>query len=337
MENSRRHRSVVGWAAKALACALASALACVAAPAAAAGNVIAIDVANQVTPTSCAEEDNVSVGLSGIHVARFTVEALPPPYLASLHGDRSASDFSGCNFNGGVHPTNPRYAFKPATRVLFDGAQWRIVGITMSSFWRPQRVPVKLGARTFNGIHLLQIFKKVEGKPREVAVLYPSDGNWRIKPLPEARFGDGAYGSSMLIGPIETRQRPSVDIASITVATSPLSLNLKFKAGGSATVVIGEVSTLRTALEVKLTPMTSLASSSRRDPLLFAMLRSMYVATDDADVSEVSWRAPGDTSLRTDALPNVTSFQARQVRFGRSVPSRHNSSAPDLRFSDFRD
>ena len=342
MAHTRRHGSIGAWAG-AVAIALASVLAldllpaptALAAPAL--GNLIAIDVENNLTPTTCAEEDNVSLKLSGTDVARFTVEATPPPYLASLQADRSASDFSGCNFNGGVHPTDPRHAFVPATRVLFDGAQWRIVGITQSSFWRSQRVPVTIGSRTFRGIHLLQIFRKVDGRPREVAVLYPSDGNWRIKPLPEARFGDGAYGSSMLIGPIETRERPLVDIASITVTTLPLALNLKFKAGGSAMVAIEEVTTQRTTLDVKLTPPLSLSSRSRsRDRRPFAMLRSMYVAPDNADVSEVTWRAPGDTSLRTAALPDVTTLQARQVRFGRSVPSRHNSSAPDLRFSNFR-
>ncbi|CAN5920490.1 hypothetical protein BH11PSE13_BH11PSE13_28720 [soil metagenome] len=340
MARVRRHRSIVAWT-RAAAATLASVFALVFLPAPTAlaapspGDLIAIDVDNHLIPTTCAEEDNVSLKLSGTDVARFTVEALPPPYLPSLQADRSSSDFSGCNFNGGVHPTDPRHAFVPATRVLFDGAQWRIVGITQSSFWRSQRVPVTIGSRTFRGIHLLQIFKKVAGKPREVAVLYPSDGNWRIKPLPEARFGDGAYGSSMLIGPIEARQRPLVDIASITVTTLPLALNLKFKAGGSAMVAIGEVSTLRTTLAVKLTRPPSL-SSGAHDRRPFAMLRSMYVAPDNADVSEVTWRAPGDTSLRIAALPDVTTLQARQVRFGRSVPSRHNSSAPDLRFSNFR-
>ena len=331
MARTGRRRSVGALAVIMLAGALASATP----PALAAGDVIAIDVDGHLTPTTCAEEDNVSLTLKGIDVARFTVEALPPPYLASLQTDRSAPDFSGCNFNGGVHPTDPRHAFRPATRVLFDGAQWRIVGITLSSFWRPPRVPVTLGSRTFRNIHLLQVFKKVDGKPREIAVLYPSDGNWRIKPLPEARFGYGTYGSSVMIGPIESRQRPVVEIASVAVTTSPLSLKLDFKAGGSATVAIGEVSTLRTALNVKLTPPISLTSSRHgRHP--FAMLQSMYVAPDNADVSEVTWRAPGDTSLRTEALPNVTTLQARQILFGRSVPSRHNSSAPDLRFSNFR-
>jgi hypothetical protein len=31
----------------------------------------------------------------------------------------------------------------------------------------------------------------------------------------------------------------------------------------------------------------------------------------------------------------VQRIEATDVRFGRSIPSRHNTSAPDLRFYDF--
>lgn len=34
-------------------------------------------------------------------------------------------------------------------------------------------------------------------------------------------------------------------------------------------------------------------------------------------------------------LPDVKTLNATQVRFGRSLPSRHNTSAPDIAFSDF--
>ena len=51
--------------------------------------------------------------------------------------------------------------------------------------------PVRVGARSGNDFHLLQIFaKNGDGKPREALVMYPADGYWRLKPLPLARFGD---------------------------------------------------------------------------------------------------------------------------------------------------
>ena len=36
-------------------------------------------------------------------------------------------------------------------------------------------------------------------------------------------------------------------------------------------------------------------------------------------------------------LPEVKSLQATQVRFGRSLPSKHNTSAPDIAFGGFDD
>jgi hypothetical protein len=75
--------------------------------------------------------------------------------------------------------------------------------MTLPTFWRAQRVPVQVGKRKDSGFHLLQVFKKENGKALEAIVLYPSDGYWRLKPLPDARFGDGVYGSSFLLGPVE--------------------------------------------------------------------------------------------------------------------------------------
>ena len=39
--------------------------------------------------------------------------------------DITAPDFSGCNFDGSAHPTDPRHSFKPAARVLHDGPRWQ--------------------------------------------------------------------------------------------------------------------------------------------------------------------------------------------------------------------
>lgn len=288
-----------------------------------------VTVENKTRPTACAEEDNVSLALSGRGIARFRVEALQPPYLAGIGADTTAPDFSNCNFDGGAHPTDPSYAFKPRRVVLHDGRQWMIVGITLPTFWRPHRVPVRVGQRSEDDIHLLQVFAKKPGaKPLEAIVMYPADGYWRLKPLPKARFGDGVYGSSFLMGPVETDGRPVVNIASIEVRTQPLAFRLRFVGGGRADVKVAEISRTRTALEVALAPPT------RRDQP-FAVLRSMYVTADNADVSALSWQATPSSAMQTQDLPSVSTLEAAQVRFGRTVPSRHNTSAPDIRFSGF--
>ena len=288
-----------------------------------------VTVENQTRPTACAEEDNVSLTLSGRNIIRFRVEALQPPYLADVKADITAPDFSNCNFDGGAHPTDPSYPFKPRRVVFHDGKDWMIVGITLPSFWRPHRVPVRVGNRTEDDIHLLQVYAKKPGaKPLEALVMYPADGYWRLKPLPLARFGDGVYGSSFLMGPVETDGRPVVNIASVDVSTLPLALHVRFAGGGRADVKVAEISEKRTTLDVSLKPPT-------RGDQPFAMLRSMYVTADNADMSALSWRATPSSALQTRALPSISTLEAAQVRFGRTVPSRHNTSAPDIRFSGF--
>ena len=291
---------------------------------------VAATVENGTTTTACAEEDNVSLTLRGDGIRRMRIEALQPDYLDKVGNDVTKPDFSGCNFDGGAHPTDPAHRFRKRTVVLMDNAQWRIVGMTLPTFWRPQRVPVQIGKRKDGGFHLLQVFKKENGKALEAIVLYPSDGYWRIKPLPEARFGDGAYGSSFLLGPVEAAARPVVNIASIRIVPRPLAIQVRFTDGGSAVVRVDEISRARTALDVTLSKPTASAQP-------FAVLRSMYVAPDNADVSEVRWQSAPQAAAQTLPLPEVKSLNATHVRFGRSQPSRHNTSAPDIVFGGFDD
>lgn len=289
-----------------------------------------VTVSNHSRSTTCAEEDNVSLLLQAPGITRLRVEALPPPYLDRVDRDITAPDFSGCNFDGSAHPTDPAYRFREGRVVLHDGPRWRIVGLTLPTFWRPQRVPVRLGQRTVRGIHLLQVFAKTgdASSPREVLVLYPADGYWRIKPVPAPRFGDGVYGSSFLLGPVVDEGRPVVNIASIRIETRPLVLRLRFADGGQARVAVAEASRARTALDVSFAPPWHRATP-------FATLRSMHVAPDNADVSEIRWRQDANAALQVQPLETVQRIEATDVRFGRSIPSRHNTSAPDLRFHDF--
>jgi hypothetical protein len=105
---------------------------------------------------------------------------------------------------------------------------------------------------------------------------------------------------------------------------------VRFTDGGSAAVRVDEISRARTALDVTLSKPTASAQP-------FAVLRSMYVAPDNADVSEVRWQASPQAAPQVLPLPEVKSLQATQVRFGRSLPSKHNTSAPDIAFSEFDD
>ena len=62
----------------------------------------------------------------------------------------------------------------------------------------------------------------------------------------------------------------------------------------------------------------------------------MYVTPDNADMSELRWHEAPGAPARTMALPQVSTLRATQLRFGRSVVSRHNTSAPDIAFRSFR-
>ncbi|GAB7529282.1 hypothetical protein PS3A_16910 [Pseudomonas sp. 3A(2025)] len=272
----------------------------------------------------------MSISLRAEGLRHLRIKALQPDYLDTIDTAVVAPDFSGCNFDGGAHPTDPAHRFQPRSVVLLDNAEWRIVGLTLPTFWRPQRVPVQIGTRRERGFHLLQVFKKGNGKALEAIVLYPADGYWRIKPLPEARFGDGVYGSSFLLGPVEQTPRPVVNIRSIRIALKPLTFHLRFGNGNRAEVRVGEISRRQTVLDVTLSRPSAYAQP-------FAMLRSMYVAADNADVSEVRWLQSPAAAWQARSLPDVRTLEAMQVRLGRSVPSRHNTSAPDIEFSGFED
>lgn len=291
---------------------------------------VATTVENRSTTTLCAEEDNVSIALRAAGVRHMRISALQPDYLDRIDNAVTAPDFSGCNFDGAAHPTDPVHRFQARRVVLLDDARWRIVGLTLPTFWRPQRVPIHIGNHRERGVHLLQVFKKGNGKALEAIVLYPSDGYWRIKPLPEARFGDGVYGSSFLLGPVEQAGRPLVNIGSIRIVPAPLTLHLHFTDGSNAVVRVAEVSRRRTVLDVTLS-----RPSAYSQP--FAMLRSMYVTSDNADMSEIRWLQSPTSAWQARSLPDVRTLEAIRVRLGRSVPSRHNTSAPDIEFSDFDD
>lgn len=295
-----------------------------------------VTVESRMRGTTCAEEDNVSLTLRGTRIDRFTVEALQPAYLASITHDITAPDFENCNFDGGQHPTDPAFNFTPRRVVLHDGPRWKIVGLTLPSFWRPHQVPLRIGTREERGFHLIQVFaqspatarNKAPAKPKEVLVMYPADGYWRIKPLPEARFGDGVYGSSFVMGPVEERGRPVANITAIDIVAQPLSFRLRFDNGSETLVRVREASLRRTTLDVTMKPAAD-------DGRPFAVLRSMYVAPDNADMSEVAWRDRPRVALQALPLPEVLTLVAAEVRFGRSIVSRHNTSAPDIRFRAF--
>jgi hypothetical protein len=283
-----------------------------------------VEIINASTPTRCAEEDNVYIKLQGERVRRFTIEARHPAYVGAIVADRWDPDFANCNM-----PGTAAYQFEPRRLTIYETGDWQLVGLTFPSFWRPNSVPVRVGQRIETGFHLLQLWTRFQERAEEVLVLYPTDGYWRARPLSPQNLRATAYGSSFLVGPVEEQGRPLVDLKDVAFDPASRTFSLSFARGGSATLRLDALDQERIGLEVTLEPPVG-----QDQP--FAALRSMHVSETNSDVAHVAWRAQAN-SLWQDA--QVMSFQrARAVELwsGRRVPSRHNTSAPDVTFRDFR-
>lgn len=284
---------------------------------------LAVAVSNQSVPTLCAEEDNVDLRLRAPGVRRFRIEAVHPAVIGAIVRDSTDPDFTDCTITDTAD-----HRFTPRRVVLHEDARLRVVGITFEKFWRPERVPVTVGGRREEGFHLVQLFWKERGAaPYEFLVLYPVDGYWRIKPRPPRHLSDIAYGTSVLIGPIEILQRPVVNLAAVAFDPATMTFDLSFRAGGTARVKVDAVDRTRVALDV------ALERPVADGP--FAGLRSMYVTETNADGARVEWRQAGENRWHEAPVMGFAGAEATELRLGRSVASRHNTSSPDHRFLGF--
>ncbi len=302
---------------------VALALALIGAPGAHAADQLAVDVVNASEPTLCAEKDNVYLKLQSAEVRRFTVEAAHPAYMGTIVKDRWAPDFSHCDM-----ASDPAFKFEKRRLTIYETEEWQLVGLTFPSFWRPNQVPVRVGNRTETGFHLLQLWTRHQERAEEVLVLYPADGYWRARPLPPENLRWSAYGSSFLVGPVETAPRPFVDIKDVAFDPESRTFTLNFVRGGSATLRLDKLDQERIALDVAL-------SAPMAPPQPFAALRSMFVTEGNADVAQVGWRGKDSPAWTQMPVMYFKSAAAIELWAGRTAPSRHNTSAPDMTFSAF--
>ncbi len=282
-----------------------------------------VDLLGGSYETRCAEEDNITAGFVARDVTALRIEAVHPPYLSSINYDSTRPDFTDCVFTD-----REDHTFEPRTLELYDDGDVKLVGHTFEKFWRPEDVTVAVDGSEEAGLHLLQVFLPHEDEWLEVLVLYPSDGYWRAKPLPPEHLAKSAYGSSFLIGPVEDGGRPMVRLSRVDFDPDTLSFTLAFAEGGSATLAIGDADTSRLRLDV-----TFDGPVGREQP--FAALRSMHVTETVADVALVGWRESEFAPWRSRPILGLKRERASQVRFGREIPSRHNTSAPDMVFGPF--
>ncbi len=293
-------------------------------PTTATADPVAVHVANASEPVLCAEKDNVTLTFASPEVTRFRIEAVHPAYVGAMREDRFAPDFTACPRDLSRETTE----VKPPKRVTFyeDVETW-LTGYTFTNFWRPHDIPFRVGDRVERGLHVVQLWVRRDERAEEVLVIYPGDGYWRIRPLPPRHLGWSAYGSSFLVGPVENDGRPLVRISGVAFDPATMTFTLSFAAGGGATLKVDTLDRERLALDVRLDrPVTDRP---------FAALRSMYVTEANADVARIALREEGARAWREEPIMTFKAARATDVWTGRLVPSRHNTSAPDLTFNRF--
>jgi hypothetical protein len=289
---------------------------------------MAINVENHSVETKCAEVDNVYYTFrapAAPAIGGFRVEAIGVPYLP-LSKDSTAPDFTDCSFRDEVAPGV--HADEPPPATLYEDDQYILKGFFYPNFWRQTAVPVNAGKVTKDLLRIIQLWKKTAQGPVEFLVLYPQDGYWRLKTLPPNEMREVAYGSSFLLGPIETSERPFVAYKSVTFDPKAMAFTIEFAKGGTATVTLADIRINHAALDVIFDHVSDAGQG-------VASLRSMYVSRARSDAAEIRWEAADSTAPQVSDIIAFKSATAVAVTFGRSVPSQHNTSAPDIAFSAF--
>lgn len=284
---------------------------------------MAVTVENRSEPEICAEKDNVALNFRAAGVKSFRIQAVHPAFIGTIVADRWAPDFTKCDMR---HDT--AFGAKARRVTFYETPDFWLTGYTYPSFWRPGSVPVKVGDRVEEGLHIIQVWVRFQERAEEVLVLYPPDGYWRARPLPPPHMRWSAYGSSFLVGPVTVKDRPLVELKSIAFEPETRTFVLDFLEGGSARVTLAALDQDRIVLDTTFdTPTTDRAP--------FFAMRSMYVTEYNSDVSRVAWRAPGDKGWGEAPIMTWPGGRASEVWAGRLLPSRHNTSAPDTILENF--
>ena len=296
--------------------------------------MLGVTVQNLSERQLCAEKDNVSLAFSNPAVTQFRIEAAHPVYIDMLQRDNFAPDWTACDIK--PDPAAVASPVPPRKLTIYEDLELSVVGISYPGFWRDHSVPVRIGDRVESGFQYLQVWVRANERAEEVLVLYPPDGYWRARPLSPAHLPWSAYGSSFMIGPVEDitapegKTRPAVDIKSIVFDPKSRTFTLDFVRGGRATVAISKLDRTRERLDVAFD-----APISGRP---FAALRSMYVTEFNNDVARTAVLETGVNSWREEPVMGFAGAKAAtDVWAGRLVPSRHNTSAPDMVFEAFSD
>jgi len=282
-----------------------------------------VRVENNSVPELCAEKDNIELDFISPRLRHMQIQAVHPSYINTIVSDRWAPDWSSCDLSH-----DPKFFAQARRRTFWETPEFWMTGYTFPSFWRPNDVSIRVGDTVEKGFHLIQLWMWHRERAEEIMVFYPPDGYWRIRPLPFEDMRWTAYGSSFLVGPVETQERPIVAFEEIIFEPDTRSFILKFKRGGQARVVIKNIDQDRLTLDVGF-------SDAMPGGRPFAALRSMYAMQTMSDAAIVAWRSKRGKGWEEAPVIRFPGASATEVWVGRHLPSRHNLSAPDMVFSKF--
>jgi hypothetical protein len=288
---------------------------------------LAVEVTSKSEPVLCAEKDNVTLNFASRETKSFRIEAAHPTYINTLKSDSFEADWTACDLSG--DPAHGGKVTAPTRQTIYEEPGLWVVGWTFPTFWRPATALVRIGDKTFSGLHLVQIWMIRPMGGEEVLVFYPQDGYWRIRPLAPVGQAPTAFGSSFLVGPVEEEGRPIVRLKEVAFSPSEKTFSLQFERGGSATMVMTKTDHNRHALDVTFDKPVS--------DRPFAALRSMYVTEFNNDVARIAVREKAAKSWREEAIMSFKRASATDIWAGRHSLSQHNTSSPDMVFSGFSD
>jgi hypothetical protein len=293
----------------------------------ASAGAVGVAVENKSEPVLCAEKDNVTLTFSSHKVRRFSIEAAHPGYLNAIGTDSFEPDWTQCEFKSAALAP----ARAPQRMTIYEDIDLWIVAHRYESFWRDAGTRVVIGGKVHEGVHLLQVWVIRPMGGEEVMVLYPQDGYWRMRPKAPAGRAPTAFGSSFLIGPVsEDKGRPVVDIAEVGFDPAARTFSLTYKDGNRARVALGPLDQQRHRIEVTF--------AKPIDGKPFAALRSMYVTRFNNDVSDIAVLEEGKAGWSESPVMDFKGARAaRELWAGRTTPSRHNTSSPDMVLRDFQD
>lgn len=310
--------------------------------------MLGVEVENRSEPQLCAEKDNVTLQFKNPAVSQFRIEAAHPAYIDTLQRDSFAADWTACDIKADTGTTDgakPGQHKPPAKTTIYEDVELWVTGYNFGGFWRNKKVPFKVGGKSVDDFHVVQIWVRRDERAEEVLVVYPPDGYWRARPLPPKHLGWSAYGTSFLVGPVEelpapgsstatAATRPIVDLDEIAFDPASRTFTLRFTRGGTATLRIAKLDRERQRLDVAFDKAAVASMASRP----FAAMRSMYVTEFNNDVARTAVLEAGAKSWREEPVMGFAGARAAtDVWTGRLVPSRHNTSAPDTVFSAFSD